>query len=99
VGILMLAALVLHERYTLVQANALKLILVLVFTVPALAVFMYAGQVTWPLGLLMAVGQCAGAYVAARFATGHPQANVWIRRLLILIVVASILKLTGVLEF
>lgn len=93
VGILMLAALVLHERFTLVGANALKLILVLVFTAPALAIFMIADQVHWPLGLLMATGQCVGAYVAARFATGHPQANIWIRRLLILIVVASIIKL------
>ena len=96
VGIFLLAALVLHQGRTLVQANALKLILVLVFTVPALAIFVAHGQVNWGLGLLMATGQMTGAWLAATFATKHPNANVWIRRLLILVVAVSILRLFDV---
>ena len=99
VGIFLLAALVLHARYSLVQANALKVLLVLVFTVPALAIFIWNDQMYWRLGLLLAVGQCTGAWVAAVFATKHQHADVWIRRLLILIVCVSILKLFGVLDF
>jgi uncharacterized membrane protein YfcA len=98
VGIFLLAALVLRARYSLVQANALKVLLVLVFTVPALAVFIAKGQVYWRMGLLIAVGQCLGSWAAATFATKHPQANVWIRRLLILIVCLAILKMFGVVD-
>ena len=98
VGILLLAALVLYAKYSLVQANGLKVLTVLVFTVPALAIFIWNDQVNWPLGLLLALGQCVGAWVGARFATKHKNANVWIHRLLIFIVCLSILKLFGVLD-
>ncbi len=42
--------------------------------------------------LLLAAGQAVGAWVAARFATGNPQAETWIRRLLIAVVLASLVK-------
>ena len=98
VGILLLAALVLYAKYSLVQANGLKVLTVLVFTAPALAIFIWNNQIDWPLGLLLALGQCVGAWVGAWFATRHKHANIWIRRLLILIVCLSILKLFGVLD-
>ena len=101
VGIFLLAALVLGAGYSLVQANALKVLLVLAFTLTAAATFIRLEPrlMHWRLGLLLAVGQCVGAWVAAVFASKHPQANVWIRRLLILIVSVSILKLFGVLDY
>jgi hypothetical protein len=46
----------------------------------------------------MAVGQSIGAWGAARFATRYRDANLWIRRLLIVVVVISILRFFGVLE-
>lgn len=92
VGIFLLAALVLYAGHTLNTANALKLIAVTVFTVPALIVFVIKGQVVWSYGLLMAAGQMLGAWVAARFAMNHPQANLWVRRLLIAVIIASIIK-------
>ena len=98
VGILLLVALVLYAKYSLVQANGLKVLTVLVFTAPALAIFIWNDQVNWPLGLLLALGQCIGAWIGARLATRHKHANLWIRRLLILIVCLSILKLFGVLD-
>ena len=101
VGIFLLAALVLGAGYSLVQANALKVLLVLAFTLTAAATFIWQdpGLMYWGLGLLVAAGQCVGAWVAAVFATKHKHANMWIRRLLILIVSVSILKLFGVLDY
>lgn len=68
VGIFLIAALVLGAGHDLVRANALKNLIVLVFTVAALGVFVVNDQVDWGLGALLALGQAAGAWVAARTA-------------------------------
>ncbi len=92
VGIFLLAAMVLAGGYNLVHANVIKLLVVLVFSVPALLIFLQAGQVEWRYGLLLAVGQVIGAWAAARFATRSQRASLWIRRLLIAVILASIIK-------
>lgn len=71
VGIFLLASLVLGAGYELVGANAVKNLIVLVFTAAALVVFVLHGQVHWELGLLLAVGQSAGAWVAAHMAVAR----------------------------
>ena len=98
VGIFLLAGLVMGVGYNLTQANAVKLVIVLALSVTAIAVFIYNGQVNWWLGTLMAVGQSIGAWLATRFAVGNPNANIWVRRLLIAVIVLSILKLFGVFD-
>lgn len=100
VGVFLLTALVLGAGYTLVHANAIKLVIVLALTIVALAVFIWSPiEIDWGIGLLMAVGQSMGAWLAARFATRVPNANVWVRRLLIVVVVYSIVKYLGILEW
>jgi uncharacterized membrane protein YfcA len=68
VGIFLIAALVLGAGFNLVTANAVKNLLVLVFTAAALVVFIVNDQVDWLLGLLLAAGQSLGAWAAARMA-------------------------------
>jgi uncharacterized membrane protein YfcA len=68
VGLFLLAGLVLGAGYNLVGANALKNLIVLVFTAAALVVFVVNGQVEWMLGLLLGAGQAVGAWVASHFA-------------------------------
>lgn len=92
VGIFLLSALVLFAGYTLNTSNAIKLICVAVFTVPALAIFIYKGQVAWMYGITLAIGQSGGAYMAARYAMHNEQANRWVRILLIAIIIVSIIK-------
>lgn len=96
VGVFLLAALVMGAGYNLSTANMLKLIIVLAFTISALLIFIWNDQVNWGLGFLMAAGQSLGAWAAARFATGYKNANVWVRRLLITVVVVSILRFFGI---
>ncbi|MFU8805592.1 MAG: sulfite exporter TauE/SafE family protein [Bradymonadaceae bacterium] len=93
VGVLLLAALVLGAGHTLLTGNAIKLVVTLIYTIFILGIFIYAGQVYWAYGLLMAAGQGAGAFLGARFAMKVPGANVWVRRLLIVVVLGSIIKL------
>jgi uncharacterized membrane protein YfcA len=93
VGILLLAVLVLDVGLDLVRANAAKLALVLIMTAPALIVFGVADQVDWNLGVLLAIGQSFGAFAAARFASRKADADVWIRRLLLVVLPATTVKL------
>lgn len=94
VGILLLAGLVLNAGYGMLKANAVKVVIVLVLTVPALIIFASRGQVHWPLGALVACGQGTGAWLSANYAVRYPQANVWIRRLLIVMILVAIVKLS-----
>ncbi len=68
VGFFLLAGLVLGAGYSLVGSNAVKNLIVLFFTIAALIVFVWNDQVRWGLGLLLAVGNACGAWIAARMA-------------------------------
>lgn len=93
VGVLLLAALVFGGSFDAVTANGLKLVLTLVFTMVALPIFAWHGQVDWWVGGLMAAGQGLGAFLAARFATRVPNAAVYIRWLLITVIVVTLAKI------
>ncbi len=96
VGILLLAGLVLFTGYNMAEGNAVKVLITLCFTIPALTIFARSKDMTgdaWTAGSVMAVGQVAGAFVAARFASRHPKANIWVRRLLIVMIIVGIAKL------
>lgn len=81
VGFLLLSGLVVGVGLDLVSGNAAKLVVVLGFTVVALPVFVAAGQVRWMVGLILAVGNMAGAYVAAHLAI--KKEATWIRWVLV----------------
>ncbi len=90
VGIFLLAGLVLGVGYTISYANAIKLIIVLAYALPVLLIFVWNEQVDWFLGLFTALGQGIGAFIGARFATQYKHADVWIYRLLVLVVLGAI---------
>ncbi len=96
VGFFLLSALVLGSGYDLVKANALKNLMVLLYTPFALLVYVSNGQVDWIYGLSLAVGNMTGAFLASRLAItkGAP----FVRWIVILIIFLTILKLTGGLQ-
>ena len=98
-GVIFLTAFVLIAKYTLPQANILKNLIVFLYTIPVLAIFIYNDQVNWEIGGIMALGQGTGAWVAGTFAGKSKKAAVLIHRLLIVMVVASALKLFGVVDW
>ncbi|MBI3960086.1 MAG: sulfite exporter TauE/SafE family protein, partial [Chloroflexi bacterium] len=99
VGVFLLAAMVLGAGYSMVHANAIKLVIVLALTLVALVVFIWSPvEINWGIGLLMAVGQSIGAWAAAKFAVSVPNANKYVRWLLIVVVIYSILKFFGILD-
>jgi uncharacterized membrane protein YfcA len=97
-GLFFLAIMVLGAKYSMIDANILKIVITLLITIPALAIYLYQGQVNWEYGLALASGQSFGAYFAAKFAIHHPKANIWIHRLLIIMVSVAVVKLLGIYE-
>lgn len=87
VGIFLLAGLVLSAGYDLVRANAVKLLIVLFFTIFALAVFIYNDQVRWTVGLILAIGNMSGAWIASRMAVKRGAG--FVRWILIAVVAVS----------
>jgi uncharacterized membrane protein YfcA len=95
VGIFLIAALVLSAGFNLVTANAVKNLLVLVFTAAALVVFIFNDQVDWVLGLLLAAGQMLGAWIAARMAVKRGARFVrWV--VIVVIVISAAALLSGI---
>lgn len=97
VGIFLLAGLVLGAGYDLVRANAVKVLIVLVFTIFALGVFLFNGQVVWSIGLLLAVGNASGGWVASRMAV--ERGAEFVRWLLIAVIIVSAAKLLGAFDW
>lgn len=97
VGIFLLTGLVLSAGYELVRANAFKNFIVLCFTAFALVVFIFNDQVDWVLGLVLAVGNMLGAWVAAHVAVkkGAP----FVRYILITVVIISAMMLLGLEDY
>lgn len=92
-GVVILALMTLGLRKTLREGNAYKLLMVPIFTVPALSVFFFYGQVQLAPGLALGFGQMLGAWYSARFAALNPHANRWIRLLLIVVTIAGLLRI------
>ncbi len=90
VGFLIISGLLAHGL-DLVRINAVKVFVTLIFTVVALAVFVGHGQVNWPLGLALAVGNAAGGWLGTHVAIkkGHD----WLKKVVSLIVFLFALKL------
>lgn len=99
VGILLLGALVLAAGKNVIEATAIKMVVVLVYTVGALAIFIAYDQVHWELGLVMGVGQGVGGWMGGRFAATSPRAPIWIRRLLIAVILLAAAELMGLLPW
>lgn len=91
-GLFILAALVLMNKIELIEANAIKLALIAVYTVVVLAIFEYHGLVNWYQGALLAIGQGIGAYYTAKYASNNEYVRKWTFYLLIIIVILIILR-------
>jgi len=92
-GVFFLATMVLYARYSLIDANAVKIFVVGAYTSIVILVFQYQGLIDWRIGLMMAVGQTIGGYSTAHFASRFERANVWAHRLLVVVVLIAIAKL------
>jgi uncharacterized membrane protein YfcA len=91
-GIFFLAIVVLGMRYSMNDANGLKLASVAVYTVLAISIFAAQGLIDWWIGMSLAIGEAIGAIIAVRFAINHPKAQLWTYRILIAVIVMAIIQ-------
>lgn len=87
VGLFLLSALVMNAGYDLVKANALKVFINLIFTPFALGVFIWQGKIDIVAGLVLAVGNSAGAYIASIMAITNGAS--FVRYVLIVVIVTA----------
>lgn len=92
VGILFIVVLYRMLRIDLGQVNAFKVLIILVYTLPALAVFLYHDQVRWGYGLVLAVGSMLGAWLGVKVNVS-PRGALWVKWLTIAVIAAIILRL------
>jgi uncharacterized protein len=93
VGFLLLAGLVLGYGFDLVKGNALKVLIVMVYTIIALIVFIVSSKVNLMFGLILGAGSMIGAWLGAKF-TIKGGAR-YVRYFLIIVLMLMILKLLG----
>ncbi len=88
VGIILLLILA-RAGFDLVEANAIKTLVILGVTVTAVPVFIYKGQVDWLPAVVLASGMAIGGYVGAKFAVEGGE------RVIRPVLVVSVLALAG----
>ena len=99
VGYFILAGVVLGAGYDLVKANAIKVWIVLLYTPLALVVFILNDQVRWDYGLIHAIGNIIGAFVASRFAVSWGANFVrWVVIAVIVVFASDLLGLINIRE-
>lgn len=94
VGFILMAALQRLMKLNLVYVNMHKVFIVLVYTVPALLIFILTDNVNWVLGLALAAGNAIGGWWAAKFSV--KKGEKLIRYVLIVAVLIMAVKLLGV---
>lgn len=75
----------------LVRGNVVKVFVILIYTVPSLAIFAYEGKVNWAYGLALAAGTFLGARLGVRLTITKGQK--WIRAAVTVMVIAFGIKI------
>jgi uncharacterized membrane protein YfcA len=93
VGFLFMAALYHFISLNLVRVNMHKVFIIMIYTIPALIIFIFTGNVLWEYGLALAAGTAFGGWWGAQVSVrGGEKA---IRIILALAIVIMALKLFG----
>ena len=90
-GLLMIIFLHYVNRMNLVRSNATKVVVVFIYMLAALAVFALNDKVNWKIGLILAIGNGSGAWVASRFSV--KKGDGFIKTFMVVVVVAMAIKL------
>ncbi|CAM3600823.1 sulfite exporter TauE/SafE family protein [Halomonas lysinitropha] len=92
VGILFIVVLYRMLKIDLAQVNVFKVLIVLIYTLPALAIFLANDQVRWGYGLMLAAGSMLGAWLAVKV-NMSPRGAFIVKWLTVAVILAIILRL------
>ena len=91
VGFIILLLLSSVNKFSLVKSNAVKVFVVLIYTIAAVVVFAYNGKINWQMGLVLAVGNASGGWFASRWSV--KKGDTLVKKFLIVMVIAMAIKL------
>ena len=91
VGYLIMAALGMINRFSLLKTNVIKALVVLIYTLASLGVFIYNDLIDWELGIALAAGSAFGGWITSRWSVGANEK--WIRYFVMLTAIAFAIKL------
>ena len=94
VGFILLATLNLVEEFDLIKANAVKVFIIMSYTVFAVIIFAYSGKVIWKYGLVLAAGNVIGAFIGVKAAI--TKGEKFVKIVLTIAIIIACLKLFGV---
>ncbi|PIB25438.1 integrase [Maribacter sp. 4U21] len=90
-GFLMILFLHYVNRMSLVRSNATKVSVVFLYMISALVVFALNDKVNWKIGLILAIGNGSGAWIASRYSV--KKGDGFIKVFLVIMVIVMAVKL------
>ena len=91
IGFIMLLLLPMVNRLSLVKANATKVTVAFIYTTAAVVLFIINDKINWKYGLILAIGNSTGAWLASRYSV--KKGDSFIRIVLLIVVSAMAFKL------
>ena len=96
VGYFLLAGIVIGAGYDLVKANAIKVLIVLLYTPFTLLIFILDDQINWKYGLILTIGTFIGAFVASRLAVS--KGVNFVRWVIVIVILLTSAHLFGIFD-
>ena len=97
IGYFLLASLIMGAGYELVKANAVKVLIVLLYTPFSLAVFIWNDMIDYKMGFTLAIGTAIGAFIASRMAVKRGAG--FVRWVIVVVIILTAAHLFGIVDF
>lgn len=97
IGYFLLASLIMGAGYELVKANAVKVLIVLLYTPFSLVVFIWYDMIDYKMGFTLAIGTAIGALIASRMAVKRGAG--FVRWVIVVIIILTAAHLFGIVDF
>jgi len=94
VGYFLLTGIVIGAGYDLVKANAIKVLIVLLYTPFTLIIFILDKQINWKYGLILTIGTFIGAFIASRLAVS--KGVNFVRWVIVIVILLTSAQLFGI---
>ena len=89
VGFIILLVLSSVNNLSLVKSNAVKVTVVLIYTIASVIVFAYNDKIDWQMGLTLAIGNAAGGWFASRWSVKKGDSLV-LKFLIVMVIIMAI---------
>jgi len=90
-GFFIMAIGLLHHRFDLIKTNLYKALIMFSYTIAAVLMFLWKGEIFWLHGFILAFGMGVGAFAGVRWSM--VVSEVWLKRVIVVIVSAMAIYL------